>query len=191
MKKDVSYSTIAICLLSIAIIVMSIGFAVYVDNLNITGTTTVKTTNWNVSFKSDSYKETTGSIPVTKDTLKITETSMEYSVTLSKPGDFYEFTINVENLGSFDANLTGLTMTALDASQSKYLTYKVYYNGNEYNATNSNITGVTLPAQSGNNSIAPVKVRVEYIYPSEAADLPQTDQTITLNASLTFTQAAS
>ena len=57
----------------------------------------------------------------------ISNLSMTYKVTLSKPGDFYEFTVDVKNSGTFDASLTGITMTYLTEAQSKYLTYKVYF----------------------------------------------------------------
>lgn len=188
MERNKGTQTIIITILAIAILAMSVGFAAsaYTQNLNINDSTVnVTSAKWNVHFDDTSYTETTGSIAATSHTL--TGTTMVYSVTLAKPGDFYEFTVNVKNEGTFDANLTSLTMSTLTTEQAKYLTYTITYNnGTVYSASNAAITGVTLAKTTGT---APVKVRVEYLTPTDSADLPSTNQTITLSATLTYTQA--
>ena len=125
MKKGMNFSVVVIGLLVVAIVAMSIGFASFAQNLNITGNTTVQSTSWNVQFKTDSYSETAGSMTVDTGNRVINATSMTYNVTLSKPGEFYEFTIDVENTGTFDAQLEGITMSSLTTEQQKYLVYKI------------------------------------------------------------------
>jgi hypothetical protein len=186
-EKNKGTQTIIIAVLAVAVLAMSVGFAVsaYTQNLNINDSTVnVTAAKWNVHFDDTSYTETTGSVAATSHTL--TGTTMVYAVTLAKPGDFYEFTVNVKNEGTFDANLTSLTMSSLTTEQSKYLTYTITYNnGTTYSASNATITGVTLPKTTG---VAPVKVRVTYVAPADSANLPTTDQTVTLSATLTYTQ---
>ena len=58
---------------------------------------------------------------VTASSPSVGETSITYEVTLEKPGDFYSFDIDVINDGSFDAQLTKITMSELTEAQSKYL----------------------------------------------------------------------
>jgi hypothetical protein len=187
MEKNKSTQTIIIAVLAIAVLAMSVGFAAsaYTQNLNINASTVnVKAAKWNVHFDDTSYAETTGSVAATSHTL--TGTTMVYEVTLTKPGDFYEFTVNVKNEGTFDANLTSLTMSSLTAEQAKYLTYTITYNnGTTYSASNTAITGNTLANTTG---VAPVKVRVTYVTPTDSANLPTADQTVTLSATLTYTQ---
>ena len=69
--------------------------------------------------------------------------------------------------------------------QEKYLTYEVSYNGSMYTETR---TGLNIDLNSG--ATVPVKVTVRYVQPTVATDLPSTEQTITLNASLSFAQKA-
>ena len=184
MKKNISISTITIILLLVAIVAMSVGFAAFSSNLTINGTAAVESSNWNISFVEESYKETADSVTVASGNRTIGATSMTYNVSLTEPGDFYEFTINVENAGTFDALLDSVTLSTLTAEQAKYLTYKVFYNGNEYSSTTSSLS---IPLAS--KATAPVKVRVEYIQPENHTDLPSSTQNITLTASLDFVQA--
>ena len=80
--------------------------------------------------------------------------------------------------------LKTLTMSSLTTEQAKYLTYTVTYNGTAYTASDSNLN-VAMAAGAEH----PVKVRVEYKQPADAADLPSTDQTITVTGSLAYQDA--
>lgn len=189
MEKKRGTQTVIIAVLAVAILVMSIGFAAstYTQNLDITGNTaTVKASKWDVHFKSaiNDYSESAGSIAATTHTL--TGTSLAFSVTLTNPGDFYEANITAENLGTFDASLTGITMSTLTTEQKNYVKYTVTVGATEYTATNDAITGVTLAKTNGT---APVKVRVEYVQPTDSTLLPTEDQILNLTATLTYTQA--
>ena len=182
MKKSIGFSAVIIGLLVVAIVAMSVGFAVFSSNLEINGTTTVQSTNWNIQFDEDSYEETVGSETTTPS---FNVTSMTYAVTLTEPGDFYEFTVNVENTGTFDAQLTGITMTDLTPEQEKYLTYTLTYANTPYTSSQS-----SLAIDLAHGSTTPVKVRVEYIQPNDPADLPDETTPITLNATLNYVQKA-
>ena len=174
-KKEIG----VLLLLIVAVILMTVGFALYTATLNINGTVTVKGSPWNVHWEENNIVPTTGSVTATNPS--ITKTDFSFTVTLEKPGDFYEATIQAYNEGTMDALLKTLTMSTLTTEQAKYLSYTVTYNGTAYNAT-SNITGVTLAAGAKH----PVKVRVEYLEPTSSNDLPTTDQTVTVTGSLDY-----
>ncbi len=180
-KKEIGI----IVLLLVAVAVMTIGFAAYTQTLNITGNLTVKGSPWNVHYELNNIVTTSGSV-TPSPTPSLTKTDFSFTVTLAKPGDFYEATIQAWNEGTIDANLKKITMSSLDATQAKYLSYTVTYNnGTAYTGT-SDITGVTLAAGAKH----PVKVRVEYLEPASSADLPATDQTITVTGSLDYESVA-
>ena len=184
MEKQKNTQMFVIAILAVAVLTMSVGFAAFTQTLNIDGNVTVASSVWNIAFDTASYKESNGSVSASNKT--IDGTSMTYNVTLTKPGDFYEFTVNVKNTGTFDANLTGISMNSLTTEQAKYLTYEITYNGTEYTTTTSSLS-VALAKTTG---VAPVKVRVEYIQPDDPADLPSSEVNVSLTASLTYNQAA-
>ena len=186
MEKKKNTQMFVIAILAVAVLTMSVGFAAFTQTLDISGNVSVASSSWNIQFDTSSYQESAGSVTVAADNRTISGTSMTYNVTLTKPGDFYEFTVNVKNTGTFDANLTGISMNSLTTEQAKYLTYEITYNGTEYTTTTSSLS-VALAKTSG---VAPVKVRVEYIQPDNPADLPSSEVNVSLTASLTYNQAA-
>lgn len=186
MKKSLNYSSITIVLLGIALVIMSIGYANFERDLNINGTANVGSSKWSIKFLDSTYDETDGSVAADEESFNIAESTLTYSVELTKPGDFYEFTIDVKNEGTFDANLTAITLPTLTEAQAKYLTHELYYNGTKYTSSQSNIEDISLVSGAS----ATVKVRVQYIQPANASDLPAAAQTITLNATLSYTQDA-
>ncbi len=187
MEKKKNGQMAVILVLAVAILFMSVGFATYASTLTINGTATVKANKWSVHYVDTTYAETTGSQQATSKT--ITNTDVTYSVTLTKPGDFYEFSINVINDGSFDAVLKAITMTPLDQAQSKYLTYTLTYDGTAYTASQTGLS-LSLPCTANSNTKV-VKVRVQYVQPENSSDLPTaSDVDVTLTASLDYEQAA-
>lgn len=186
MEKKKNTQLFVIAILSVAILVMSVGFAGYASTLNINGTATVGGNKWSVHYVTNSYNETTGSKAATSHNL--TNTDFTFAVTLDKPGDFYEATATIINDGTFNANLTSLTMTTLTEAQQKYLTYTVTYDGTPYTASPASISN-SLPFEANSNTKT-VKVRVEYIQPENSADLPQVSADVTLTASLGYVQAS-
>lgn len=183
MEKQKNTQMFVIAILAVAVLTMSVGFAAFSQTLDIDGNVTVASSVWNIAFDTTSYAESSGSVAVSDKTLS--GTSMTYNVTLTKPKDFYEFTVKVKNTGTFDANLTGITMSALDANKAKYLKYEIYYNGTKY-TTNTTELSIALAKTIGE---ATVKVRVEYIQPDDYNDLPSDPVNVPLTASLIYSQA--
>lgn len=173
--------------LVIAVILMTVGFAAYSSTLNITGNVTVKGNPWNVHYIANQITETTGTNAVTASAKSVTNTDFTFTVTLNKPGDFYEATITVQNEGTILAYLNSVTMSTLTAAQQNYLSYSITYNnGTPYTATTTGITGISLAA----GGTHPVKVRVEYLEPANQSQLPTEDVTVTVTGSLNYSSQA-
>lgn len=184
MERQRNTQTVIIAILAVALLIMSVGYAGYTEQLQMTGTVKVKPATWKVQFKDGSYSEAAGSVAATAHTLDAT--TMTYSVTLEKPGDVYEFNTVIENTGTFDANLTAVTMTELNEAQSKYLTYEITYGSRTFTESE---TGLNISLPKNNTAPVTVKVKVAYTLPADEAELPQTEQTITLQATFDYEQA--
>lgn len=172
---------LALVLLIIAVIAMTIGFAQYTAKLNINGTVNVKKASWSVHYVENDITESTGSVKADTTKTSVSKTDYKFTVTLEKPGDFYEATVKITNDGTLDAKLTDLTMGGLSAENQKYLTYTVTYDGTDYTASQ---TGLNLELKAGETKN--VKVRVAYILPTNSADLPSEDTTVTVTGSFDY-----
>ena len=178
MKKEKKEKKVVMLLL-IGVIFMTVGFAGYSGVLDITGTVNVKSNKWSIGYDLESYEEATGSAIATEK--NITESEYDFTTSLSKPGDFYEATLDIKNEGTFAAKITEITQSTLTAAQQKYLKYTVVYDGVEYNTTTD---GLALELAAG--ATKTLKVRVDYVQPENSTDLPSTDTTVTVTGSLKY-----
>ena len=189
MKMKNKTQNILIIALSLVVIAMSIGFATIERNLQVSGTVNLTGNQFIVRFQDNSYEESTGSVAASAHTLS--GTSGTYTVTLDKPGDFYEFTGVIENAGDFDAALKSVTLSnSLTTEQQKYVTYTVTYGSNTYTATTTDIQNITLAKKSGQNPTTEnFTVRVVYNTPADESDLLTEDiSNITLGVVFHFEQ---
>ena len=175
MRQERGTQNLVIVLLAVAVLVMSVGFAAYSQNLTINGTATFKKASWDVHFDKTSFAEDSNNSvatnPATTHTFSQTNdkpTQLDYTVTLEKPGDVYQFTVNVVNEGTIDAKLTSIDLTN-DQSSAAYISHSVIYDGVTY--TNASNTGIDK-VLAGNGGSKTVTVRVEYLLPANAEDLP-------------------
>ena len=188
-QKKRNNQLLVIGLLSIAILVMSVGFAAsaYTQTLYLGGEganaaeVTAKAAKWDVHFDTNSYVESTGSVQATSTNIGLT--SMSYAVTLTNPGDFYEFTINVVNEGTFDATLSSITLTS--STNDPHISYSLKYSDDSVPPAMATYTasanGLTYLLEA--NDVHPVVVRVQYV---EATPQLAQDLTINLFASLNY-----
>lgn len=109
---------------------------------------------FNIVLKENTYIESSGSVKANK--VSFSNTKSNYNISLN-PGQFYEFTIAVENQGTIDAKLTKITSTGLTKEQEQNLKYTIYY-GNNYYANNTSDLNIGL----GINAIDYIRIRVEY-----------------------------
>ncbi len=180
--KKKKYNNV-ILLLLLLIVGISVGYAALSTTLNINGQSTIKTQKWEVKFDNvDGISKSEGATVTTAPTIQDDTTQLNYNITLAKPGDYYEFTVDVKNAGTIDAKLSGTpALTGVSADQQKYVDYKIVWSDTSVAPT----SGDTITATQSKT----VKVRVEYKKDIENTDLPGEDQSLTLNYQMTFVQA--
>ena len=167
-------------LLVLLIVGLGLGYAYINSDLNINGTAQENSANWDVHWAN--VQVSTGSVSASSPTIS-NQTTVNYSVVLNLPGDYYEFTVDAVNGGSIDAmidtidsKLNGATITNLP----DYLKYTVTYSD-----------GVPLEQnhQLLHNTTETYKVRIEYRTDIELNQLPGTNQTLSLQFTVTYRQA--
>ena len=165
----------------LAVLVIGIGYAYLTSNLSISGTTEIANNSWDIHFENLSV--TTGSVTAsTPAEIDSNETSIEYAITLSRPKDFYEFTVDVKNDGSVDAMIDTITSklnNTIITTLPNYLNYNVSYSD-----------GVPIQPNQELNSGAKekYKIRVEYKKDITESDMPATEQNLSLSFSVTYVQ---
>ena len=164
----------------ITVLCMGIGFALLSSNLTITGNTSVSGNSWNVYFTNVQVTDGSVDATVVPTTTGTNTTSIDYTVTLDKPGDFYEFTVDAVNNGTIDAMIQSINMTSLDTDVAKYLSYTATYS---YGAT------LELNDVLENNTTATYRVRVEYNTDISAEDLNEEEINLNLTFGVNYTQS--
>jgi len=180
---------ICIVVLSVLLVIMSVGYAAYSVVLNITGSSTISASTWDVHFENiGAGIAATGytmATPSTAPTISADKHDVTFAVTLNV-GEEYAFTVDVKNAGTIEAYLD---------------TYNVVVDGTTYNSNrwNNNYlsyaavwtdTGVsfaqgdTLAAGASHN----ITVTVKYSQPDSTSDLPSTDAAHTFVLHLNWIQ---
>ena len=170
-------------ILIIMILVISIGYAILSTNLNIVGSSQISAPTWDIHWENVSVK--TGSVSAQTPTIDTAKTTVNYSVTLTIPGDYYEFTVDAVNAGTIDGmvsvvsnKLNGTEITTLPS----YLEYKVSYEDDIDIAPNHLLASGTSEKY---------KVHVGYKKNINISDIPATPQTLNLSFSVTYVQSDS
>lgn len=184
-KKKKSHKSLLLALALLLVLTISVGYAAISSDILINGTTTVKKNTWNVIISSISnVKKSTG---VTATDPAATETankvSVDYNVTLNKPGDYYEFQFTVKNAGTLPIKLSAVPSVSatLTAAEQKYFNHTI----TETDGSAITVANSTIAA----NGTKTYKVRVEYKNVNSSADLPGADNTKEMNITLNYTQA--
>ena len=161
------------------LLLLGIGFAALTANLKINGTVDVSKASWDVHFENVSITEgsvTANPAPTSDDE---TTTEMTYAVNFTKPGDFYEFTVDIVNDGTIDAMVDSVSNNAYADSESTtpielpsylesyicYVTernYCIEYRKNDF---------------LEHNKSHKIKVRIEFKKDIETSDLPREEDT--------------
>ena len=205
MQKKKFVQNVTIIVLAVAIIIMSVGYATYYTPLNIEGTTTIEKASWDIHFANPTKTANT-----TVDEAKITAPSLATGTSLSfgvsmPLGTVYEFTVDVENNGTFDAKLTDFNLTVAKdggaATQYSTLSYKNENESLKYDikwADGSEVTKNSVIEKGTNKKLL---VKVEYkddaaegfnagtLVEAPDAVVAGQDATYVFTASLTYTQA--
>jgi len=171
---------LGIVVLVLLLLGISVGYSALSASLNITGTSKIAKTTWDVHFENISV--TTGSVTATTaPTISADKLQITYAVNLSAPGDFYEFTVNVKNAGTLDAKLSALpTISGVGTAQDVYTNYTF---------THSDGTAIAAGETLAAGASRTFKVRVEFDSNVSASQLPTAEQTLNLTVDMNYVQA--
>ena len=161
---------------------VTVGYAALSTTLSITGKGTLSKNSWDIHFENLVIVDNGASVVTTAPTIDSTKTKVSFNITLSKPGDSYEFTVDAVNKGTIDAMLSGFSATSLTADQQKYLTYTVTYGDGATISTKDYLKKGTSET---------IRVRVKFRDDLSATDLPSSAETLNLIATLVYVQADS
>lgn len=104
---------------------LGVGYSTLNSTFGVEGSLATTTNTWDIRFKNIDYSLDN---VATASTVAITNnTSLSFDVTLSNPGDKYEFTFDIENEGNLDAMIKSVEMDDLTETQKGYLTYSLTY----------------------------------------------------------------
>ena len=164
---------------------ITVGYAYLMENLTINGSSVIQNPTWDIHF--ENIQVNSGSVEIdTENEEKAATidnvTTVSYSVSLHQPGDFYEFTVDVKNDGTIDgmidavsSKLNGVEITELPS----YLNYRVlYFDGAELEPFHELNAGEKQT----------LKVKIEYKRDITEDDLPEDNQTMDLEFSVTYIQ---
>ena len=184
MKKKQDRTKMILILIAALI---TIGYALMQSDLNILGVTNITSASWNVEWTHIDVTEgsVTGSNVTTPATIDPNDsTTVNYNVTLTSPGKFYEFIVTAENTGSFDAMIDSISskynnveITDPETDLPNYIEYSVTYDDD------AEIAPYHLLEAGATEHY---KVRVRY---RDDAEPPATDQQLNFSFSVTYTQA--
>ena len=178
MKKK-SGKKVVLSLLALLLLTITVGYAALSTTLNINGTSKINNATWDVHFAN--LEVTSGSVSATKAaTIDSGKTAIDYNVELIKPGDFYEFTVDVTNTGTIDAKLDDAPiLNGVSAEQDVYTNYTVTY-----------IDGTAIHANDKLAAGATKKLRVRVVFDRNITDsqLPKEAQTLDLKFAMNYVQ---
>lgn len=108
-----------------SLVFIGVGYAVISSNLTLNGSMRLNKITWDVHF--ENFEELYDNTVTATKTLSNNNTSLTYNVNLNKPGDIFEFTIDVVNNGNIDAMLSSIGESGLTSAQEQVMDYSLTY----------------------------------------------------------------
>ena len=171
-KRSMSFFVIILFVL-----LMGVGFAYLSQSLKINNTATIAMNAWNVHLENVVVRD--GSVAATAPIIGNDKISVTASVTLSKPLDFYEYSVDVVNEGTLDAKLDTLIKTTLTEEQKKYLNYTITYKDH----TEIKQNDLLAPGERET-----IRIVIEIKDVVDASVLPSGEVTVNLSGQLNYVQ---
>lgn len=153
---------------------------IFISEFCFSEATMINDPRWSIFF--ENIQIVAGSVAAIQEPEIIagSKTEISYSVSLTLPREFYEFTVDVINDGTIDAMVSEVNINELTSEQQKYLKYTVTYSD-----------GISIKKydllKAGEKE--KLKIRLEFRDDINVEDLPNTDTTITLSSNTYYVQA--
>ena len=118
------------------LLALTVGYALLSQTLDINGTTNIKSSNWSIIWDNVVVNENSvkgDSVTTAAQITNTEKTLVEYSISLSEPGEFYEFTVDAKNEGTIDGMVNVVSNKVYESNGTtektlpEYLTYSVTY----------------------------------------------------------------
>lgn len=106
MRRRSNIKSLVLILLVVAIVGMSVAYALLSTTLTITGATEVSASSWDIHFanlNANNYGNATYTMPILSNT-----SLSNFEVVLTAPGDYVVFDFDIVNNGTIDAKITSL-----------------------------------------------------------------------------------
>lgn len=170
----------AVLILSLFIVYGALGYSYLNETLTVEGNTDIYKNSWNIHFKSDTFTVLeNSSIVLENPTFTDNETKLNFGINLDKPGNKYEFTVDIKNDGSIDGKLASINIEGLE-NASNYLDYSITYDD-----------GVEIKQGDALrfNTKETIKVSLEFKKDITANDLLNNDTFLNLTLDFKYEQA--
>ena len=179
MKKFKNKNNIYFTIFLFLVLLIGIGYAYLTSNLSINGTTGIVGNSWDIHFENLNVSD--GSVTaITPATIQSNKVDITYSIRLERPGDFYEFTVDVKNDGTLPGKVSISTLNGITSQAAPVIDYSITYtNGRSVNI------GDILNAGAKKT----IKVRVFYKDDIQVSDLPSSNINLTLTYTLQYIQS--
>ena len=166
-------------LLLFLLLAIGIGYAYLTSNLSINGTTAISGNTWNIHF--ENLNVTNGSVTaMTPATIAQNQVDITYAISLARPKDFYEFTVDVKNDGSLPGKVSISSLSGVTSAASAVVDYSITYtSGRPVNIGDILNVGAKKT----------IKVRVFYKDDIQASDLPNSNINLNLTYTLQYIQS--
>ena len=182
MEKERRIKVLSLLALIVAVLGLTIAFAALSQTLTINGRASMNKSGWDIHFDNLSNASITGEAKEIS-TPQITDggiTLDNINVSLSKPKDKVEYTVDIVNDGTITAEITSIEMTKLTEEQSKYLEfYANYSDGRDVSESD-----ILKPKQKET-----VKIVIGFKEDITEEDLPKEVATIDLSLAINYVQS--
>ena len=164
----------------VMLILLSIAYASLATMLGVkvNGQKKIDSLNWRIEW--DNIQEHEGSVtPISEATIDDEKTTINYSVALAKPGDYYAFDADMVNRGTIDAKINEIVNRGISDAQRRYIDYTIKYKDGKEPSE-----GDKLDASERRT----VTVIVKYKEDLNQEDLPAYDQTLNLTYQIIYVE---
>ena len=176
----------AVIILLILVLGLTVGYSILSTSFSINGTSTIKSSTWNISIEDNNIECPAGAIctiaPTDPDSLVPDEAgpngaiiwldgnTVYFKHVLASPGDVFTFNAKFTNSGSINAKVSSVTTSSLNATAQRFMTYNVTYaDGTQVRA------GDTLAAG------ASATFKVTVAYRNDISALPTAEELALIN----------
>ena len=168
-RKLIIYALIGVLMLT------TVAYASLQTILNVSGTVVKKGNLWNIYFTNPSSASVVGT--ATGSSLNIQASSLNFQVSLYKPGDKVTYTVDIKNGGTIDAVLNSISLTGLDTASNNNINYTVTYSD-----------GSTIKQDDTLDVEASRTLKITVEFDSSATSLPVSDVNLTFGVTLIYQQ---